>query len=222
MRSRMSRSYIDELRGVSQQDRYSQFDMNNNDDSNRSSHCSMKGNSTNSFKPFSISLPPAKPQQKLTCSSCHSIVSLKDIQLKSNIENPNAFDEKHLTSSQKLSTIDRKDFEVINVEDLENFDDEKDDVVHRLPPSKPVRVSRPPKTNTNRLTVPTVGDFCIRIPEQQSYSSDPRLSDALGYLRMYKDQNRIHFNNLQYEERDDLQVNKLEKKTNENLVLTFN
>ncbi len=59
-------------------------------------------------------------------------------------------------------------------------------------------------------------DYRIRISnttsiddEQQDIPlNESRLSDALGYLRMYQNNNRVQFNALQYNDRVDLQVNK--------------
>jgi hypothetical protein len=43
--------------------------------------------------------------------------------------------------------------------------------------------------------------------QKQIEYNETRFSDALGYLRMYKNHNRIQFNSLQFNDREDLQVN---------------
>ena len=225
MRSRMSRSYIDELRGVGFQGRISQLDMNNNNDSNRSSHSSIQMNSFSPLKTNSITFPASKMQQKIVCSSCHSTLSLGEIQLKSIDENQEACMEKSrpsLLSPPKTVILSPKDLECLTVEDVEKLDEEKDVIVHRASISKLTNNLKPAIKNNNRLTVPSVGDFCIRIPDrlstitdeqQQLDMNETRLSDALGYLRMYKNQNRIQFNSLQCNDREDLQVISIDRES---------
>lgn len=218
MRSRMSKSYIDELRGVSQQGHLSQLDMNNNTHSNRSSHCSISTAQHHiPMKSHSISFPA----NKVVCVSCRSTLSLRDIQLDPIDENPHGFDENNrseLRSLSKTIIINPSELDNLTVEDIEKIDEEKDVIITDIAPRKPVTILKPAIKNQHRLTVPTVGDFCIRIPERSSIGDgglhpqqhveihETRLSDALGYLRMYKNQNRIQFNSLQCNDREDLQV----------------
>ena len=75
------------------------------------------------------------------------------------------------------------------------------------------------KNQHDRLTVPPVGDYCIRISNSLVTDDPPtiglndsRISDALGYLKMYRNSNRIQFNALEFNDREDLQVNLNEKK----------
>ncbi len=189
MRSRMSRSYIDELRGTHQQE----MDMNNNENSNRSSR-------TNSLQPKSISIafPSGKRESKNLCSSCQSTISLRDIELNSEEKIPPTF--------EKSILINPNDLENLTVEEIEKLAYEKEEI-------KPKTILKSAIKNNNRLTVPAVGDYCIRIPnisicseQNQVDFNETRLSDALGYLRMYKNHNRIQFNSLQFNDREDLQV----------------
>ena len=70
------------------------------------------------------------------------------------------------------------------------------------------------KSGNHRLTVPPIGDYCIRMSNTSSISdrveaielNESRTSDALGYLRMYRNNNRVQFNALQFNDREDLQV----------------
>jgi hypothetical protein len=200
MRSRMSKSYIDELRGTHIQE----IDLNNNENSNRSSNCSTSG--TNSFQPKSISMsfPAVKNPQKMICSSCQSTLSLHDIESNSQTIN-------------KSILMNPNELENLTVEEIEQLAYEKDDIIINEPEikRKTILKSAIKNNNNNRLTVPAVGDYCIRIPntpaicgeQHQNELNDTRLSDALGYLRMYKNHNRIQFNSLQFTDREDLQVN---------------
>lgn len=188
MRSRMSKSYIDELRGIHQ-------DLNNNDDlhqyqSNRSSDCSTIAIHPRQTKSISITVPSI--QHRALCSSCQSTISLQDIQL---------------THREKSILINPNDLEDLTVEEIEKYAYEKD-------PIKPKTILKSTIKSNDRLTVPNIGDYCIRISdgslsnEQHPIElNETRLSDALGYLRMYKNHNRIHFNSLQFNDREDLQVN---------------
>lgn len=187
MRSRMSKSYIDELRGIQQHE----MDLNNNTNevhhqhsSNRSSDCSTIVLEPRRTKSISITVPSI--QHRNVCSSCQSTISLRDIQF--NQRNPN--DLEHLT-----------------VEEIEKYAYEKDSI-------KPKTILKSTMKSTDRLTVPNTGDYCIRIGDSSTSNSqhpieltETRLSDALGYLRMYNNHNRIHFNSLQFNDREDLQVN---------------
>ena len=53
------------------------------------------------------------------------------------------------------------------------------------------------------LNTPSIDD-----EQQEVEFNDTRLSDVLGYLRMYQNDNRIQFNSLQFNDREDLQVRK--------------
>ena len=225
MRTRMSKSYIDELRGTSQQDILSQIDINNNnhmnnDDSNRSSHCSIPPTNSIQLKSSSISFPTIILQNKIVCSSCHSTLSLRDIQLNPIEENNREFTEinrSDLRSLGKSIIMNPNDLEHLTVEEIEKLAYDKDDIQTNEQQIKPTTILKPAIKNNNRLTVPAVGDYCIRMPntpsiygeQHQVEFNETRLSDALGYLRMYKNHNRIQFNSLQFNDRVDLQVNLL-------------
>jgi hypothetical protein len=70
--------------------------------------------------------------------------------------------------------------------------------------------------NNNQLIVPSIDDYRIRISNTSSIDdesqniafNETRISDALGYLRMYQNRNRVQFNALEFNDRADLQVNK--------------
>ena len=75
--------------------------------------------------------------------------------------------------------------------------------------------TQPPVKGNTQLLVPPVGDYCLRISNTPSMFddeqselvlNDTRVSDALGYLHMYNNQNRIQFGTLQFNDREDLQV----------------
>ena len=77
------------------------------------------------------------------------------------------------------------------------------------------RASRPIIKDTNRLAVSAIGDYCLRMSNTPSMEdeiqadiafNDSRASDVLGYLHMYQNKNRIQFNTLQFNDREDLQV----------------
>ncbi|CAF1262677.1 unnamed protein product [Adineta steineri] len=206
MRSRMSKSYIDELRGVNQQEDHLQFDLNNNNDD-----CIQS-------KAVSVSFPLVnKNQRRSICSSCHSTLSLHDIQLNSKGRINQMHTEENHTNATILinpSTLDN-----LTVEEIEKYAYEQDDVLMDEQQIKPMTRLKPAiknnnNNNPNRLTVPSIGDYCIRISnistdnyEQKHIEfSETRFSDALGYLRMYKNHNRIQFNTLQFNDREDLQV----------------
>ena len=206
MRSRMSKSYIEELRGTHQHEMHtSQFDLNNNNDN--ISHCSITRADSIQPKSVSVSFPTEKPANKIVCTSCRSTFSLHDTEL---------------NSMNKSVVMNPTDLENMTVEEIEKYAYEKDDIITDEPQIKRTTILRSAlrtnnNTNTinNRLTVPTVSDYCIKIPnsvsmcsEQQTELTETRLSDALGYLRMYKNRNRIQFNTLQFNDREDLQVKK--------------
>ncbi|CAF1166761.1 unnamed protein product [Adineta ricciae] len=181
MRSRMSKSYIDELRGLHQQENTLLYDPD---------QCSQA-------KAISVSFPLAKQQTKSICSSCQSTLSLKDI---------------HRSSMNRSILMNPNDLENLTVEEIEQLAYEKDDQITNDLQRKFRTTAK--MNNQNRLTVPAVSDYCIRMPTLSSAEDEPatisyhetRISDALGYLRMYKNQNRIQFNSLQFNDREDLQV----------------
>lgn len=69
-------------------------------------------------------------------------------------------------------------------------------------------------SKNQRLTVPPIGDYCVRMSNTSTVSerhegielNESRGSDALGYMRMYQNHNRVQFNTLQFNDREDLQV----------------
>ncbi|CAF1117807.1 unnamed protein product [Rotaria sp. Silwood1] len=231
MRSRMSKSYIDELRGIHQQEINSSIDLNNNNDknknndnSNHSSNCSTIETHSIQPKSISISFPTGKNQKKIICSSCQSTFGLHDIQLNSIDKNHSIITE---VNSSNIHTVDKSilmnphELENMTVEDIEKLAYEKDDIKSTEQQIKTITILKPAIKNNNnnnnsnhRLTAPANGDYCIRIAntsticreQQQIELHETRLSDALGYLRMYKSHNRIQFNSLQFNDREDLQV----------------
>ncbi len=165
MRSRMSRSYINELRGSIEQNSIPQIDINNNDNLHSPS---LQSTDHLKSKASSISLPQVQFHTKLS-SNFQSAITLLD-------------------HSQLNSTVN--------------------DLPKKTPVNKPIL------KDTNRLTVPTTGDYCLRISNTSSISNDEqrinhndsRVSDVLGYLRMYQNNNRLEFNALRLNDREDLQV----------------
>ncbi|CAF1293744.1 unnamed protein product [Adineta ricciae] len=174
MRSRMSKTYISELRGSNPDE--SELPANFNK-ANRLFRSSVRASEDIRPKCSSVSLPQVRFQSKLS-PSCHSSITLYD---RSNL---------HSTNTSTLTTERRNE----------------------VPVSEEPRESLP-KTK-NHLTVPTNDDHCLRTSntpsmndEPQDYAfNDSRLSDALGYLRMYQNHNRIQMNTLQFNDREDLQI----------------
>jgi hypothetical protein len=167
MRNRMSKSYIDELRGPNKM-----MDINNNENETRSSQDT---NHVVQPKASSLSLPQIKFQNKL----------------------------KFLTSQSALSLGKHNNSTIITKSSLMGSNTDE-----QLTTQKTVFI------NNNQLTVPSVGDYCLRISntpsmceeQQETEFNDSRLSDALGYLRMYQNQNRVQINSLEFNDREDLQV----------------
>lgn len=196
MRSRMSKSYIEELRGIPNRN----FDFNNNDQSNRSSRTSIQ------WKTTSLSLPLHKQDTKTICSSCQSTLSLRDIDLHSA--------EKNNQNINSPIVINPNELQSLTVDEIEKLAFDHDDETQTEQNKKPKTILKSSLKTNNRLTVPTAGDYCIRIPnvtsiceeQQQIEITETRLSDALGYLRMYENHNRIQFNSLQFNDREDLQI----------------
>lgn len=192
MRSRMSKSYIEELRGVQNR----RCDLTNNQQSNRSSN-----SSSIQMKSTSISFPNDKQENKTICSSCQSTISLRDIEV-------NAI-EKLEHATKKTVLIEPNKLEDLTVEEIERIAYEKEGEE-----MKPKTILKSAIKTSNRLTVPMIGSCRVHIPDQtaiceeqqQIELTETRLSDALGYLRMYKNQNRIQFNSLQFNDQEDLQV----------------
>ena len=155
--------------------------QNVNPPSEEISHTSLGTNNTVKPTVSSLSLPQVRFHTKLTSSS-KSAITLRD----------------HI----KVNPVNKSILVTTHTDD----DNEKEEV------STCKTVIR----NNNQLTVPPTGDYCIRISNVSSTSdeqpeivfNDSRLSDALGYLRMYKSQNRIQYNALQFNDREDLQVNR--------------
>jgi len=186
MRTRMSKTYIEELRGPSQKDINSQIGVNNNGNIMSSSI-----NDNIKLKSSSVSLPQVRFKTKLT-SSCQSAITL--------------LDHSKLNSTNKSNITERISDDTIQEEII---------------PSKPII------KNNNQLKIPTIGDYRIRISNTPSMSdeqqvnglNDSRTSDALGYLHMYQNHNRIQFNTLQFNDREDLQVIKRKiKDFNQNII----
>ena len=224
MRSRMSKTYIDELRGGHQPERSSPTDMNNNTnntESNRSSHCSVPPGIPLPLKLTPTSPPLTNPPTKRWCSTCHSTLSLRDVQVHATGENSHSTTEQNRPECRSLSktmVLNPLSLENLTVEEIERIAYEKEDSVSDDARRKTsIRVKPAMKNNSqHHLAVPAAGDFCIRIPNVSATCDDPhqqhidlhetRLSDALGYLRMYKNHNRIQFDALQSNDRQDLQV----------------
>jgi hypothetical protein len=187
MRTRMSKTYIEELRGPTQKDINSQIGVNNN-----GTIMSSSINDNIKLKSSSVSLPHVRFKTKLT-SSCQSAITL--------------LDHSKLNSRNKSNLIERISDDTIQEEII--------------------TTSKPIIKNNNQLKIPTIGDYCVRISNTPSMSdeqqanglNDSRTSDALGYLHMYQNHNRIQFNTLQFNDREDLQVIKREiKDFNQNIV----
>ena len=224
MRSRMSKTYIDELRGGHQPERHSPIDINNNTnntESNRSSHCSVPPVNTLPRKPTSISHPPTKSPTQRWCSTCHSTLSLRDVQVNTTEENSQSATEQirsQCCSLPKTMVLNPLSLEHLTVEEIERIAYAKEEsTVDDACRKTSIRVKSAMKNSSqHHLAVPPAGDFCIRIPnvsascdepgQQHTGSPETRLSDALGYLRMYKNHNRIQFDALQCNDRQDLQV----------------
>ncbi len=175
MRSRMSKTYIDQLRGPSQTNINPPMDINNNENVNSSSlH---KKNNVKQKAASSLSLPQVRFQKKLT-SACQSAITLLD--------------------HRKLNSTDKSILSDINSDDG----------------TEEIRTSKPSFKCNNQLTVPPICDYSIRISntpsicdeQQETGLNDSRSSDALGYLHMYQNHNRIQFSALQFNDREDLQV----------------
>ena len=182
MRSRMSRSYINELRGSNGKELEAPMNMNNHGNVASSSiqTCDVRRS-----KMSSMSLPEIIFHNKLSPSS-HSATSLRE--------------------QSKLNTPERS---IVN--EVTTSDRPKDEI----PPT-----TYKPIIKNNRLTVPPSGDYCLRIsnvssicddeqqPQQnpQTMLNDSRGSDVLGYLHMYQNNNRIQFNTIEFNDREDLQV----------------
>ncbi|CAF1066670.1 unnamed protein product [Adineta steineri] len=215
MRSRMSRSYISELRGSVQADTHPQADVNKNERILRSS---IQKNTKINPKVSSLSLPQVKFMRRSSPSSpsspsCHSAISLCD--RNSSYTTNQLFDSDNNTSDTKKEDTIKEDTikEDIEAEETETEYTNKEDIKKEDIKTEVVLRQAPHKHN-NKLTVPPVGDYCIRISntpsmvdEQQELGfNDSRLSDALGYLRMYKNRNRVQLNTLQFDDREDLEI----------------
>jgi hypothetical protein len=177
MRARMSKNYINQLRGTSQLNIKRQSDINNN--KNRISSPRHTKENVKS-KASSLSLPQVRFQKKLT-TSYQSAITLSDHSRLNSINRSILTDIISAGSEEEITTI------------------------------------QPPNKGNNQLTVPPVGDYCMRISNTPSVCdeeqhegglNDSRLSDALGYLHMYQNHNRIQFNALEFNDREDLQVAK--------------
>lgn len=234
MRSRMSKSYIDELRGTHQQCLSSPIDLNNNNNnnannSNRSSNCSMPENNWIQPKmPGTKLLATTKNQNKTKCSSCQTTLSLCDIKVDPIEKNHSTVTESSHPNVHKFGKsiiMNPNELKSITVEDVDKLSDGKHNFTQTEQQTKSIKIIKPViKTNNStnysnsRLAAPTSNDYCTRIlnnrsticPEQPSMElKEIHSSDALGYLRMYKSHNRIQFNSLKLNDREDLQVNKI-------------
>lgn len=177
MRSRMSRSYIEGLRGSSQ------LNLEQLDDGNlqeNTSHSSLRKESVPPNKISTLSLPPIKYAGSTPANPAHSTLSLNEC-------NQSEILVEKGTDAHEMSCYCKKE-----------------SVTQELPF----------KSGAHRLTVQPVGDYCLRMSNISSVHdrpailecNDSRVSDALGYLRMYQSNNRIQFNTLQFDDRADLQV----------------
>ncbi|CAM4881287.1 unnamed protein product [Rotaria socialis] len=236
MRSRMSKSYIDELRGIHQQESHSQIDLNNNsnnhdndnDTCNRSSASSTSQiHSIQAKRTISKSCPTSKDHSKIKCSSCKSTLRLLDIQVKSIDKNHHTVTQTNRSNMPKIDKsilMNPNKLENMIVEDIEQLPEKNHDIIQTEQQTKSITIITPTIKNNNnnnndnhinsRLTAPINSDYCIRMPntstmyrqQQQIELKETRSSDALGYLRMYKNHNRIQFNSLQFNDREDLQI----------------
>ncbi len=177
MRSRMSKSYINELRGSVEHNPIPQIDVNNNGNATLPSIQSIDNLKS---KASSISLPQARFHDKLTVNFQSAITLLDHSKLNS-------------TNKSIINDIDMTDHQ-----------------------EKTPTANKSILKDTNRLTVPATGDYCLRISnassicdeekEQRITFNDSRVSDVLGYLHMYQNNNRLQFNGLRFNDREDLQV----------------
>ncbi|CAF2124187.1 unnamed protein product [Rotaria magnacalcarata] len=242
MRSRMSKSYIDELRGIHQQESHSQIDLNNNrnnhDNDNDNDTCNRSSASSTSQihsiqakRTISKSCPTSKDHSEIKCSSCKSALRLRDIQVNSIDKNHHTVTQTNCSNMPKIDKsilMNPNKLENIIVEDIEQLPEKNHDIIQTEQQTKSITIITPAikrknnnnnHTNSNvninsRLTAPTNSDYCIRVPntstmyrqQQQIELKETRSSDALGYLRMYKNHNRIQFNSLQFNDREDLQI----------------
>lgn len=168
MRTRMSKSYIDELRGSD-----SQASLPPGDEATSNSlseqDCQVK------TQPSSMSLPHIRFKKNLLTNHQSAITLTEHYKLHST--------QKSCLAGKSLTEA-----------------------------NKPTEA---PTKGNNQLSVPPVGDYCLRISNTPSMYEDEqnempfnetRVSDALGYIQMYHDQNRIQFNTLEFNDREDLQV----------------
>jgi hypothetical protein len=174
----MSKSYINELRGSVEHNPIPQIDVNNNANATLPSIQSIDNLKS---KASSISLPQARFHDKLTVNFQSAITLLDHSKLNS-------------TNKSIINDIDMTDHQ------------------EKTPTANKSIL----KDTTNRLTVPATGDYCLRISnassicdeekEQRITFNDSRVSDVLGYLHMYQNNNRLQFNGLRFNDREDLQV----------------
>ena len=190
MRSRMSRSYINELRGSNAKELEDPNDMNNNENLTSS----IQSDDLLKTKVSSMSLPQVMFHTKLSPSS-HSVTTLRD-RIKFNSANPSII--------SATTTCDEKEEPPINTTTATAICKPIIKNNHHLtvPASGDycLRIS-----NASSSTC----DDDPKISQQansQMILNDSRTSDVLGYLHMYQNNNRIQFSTIQFNDREDLQV----------------
>ena len=184
MRCRMSKSYIDGLRGREQPARNTQCSISKHDQSNLLSENLV--NQTMKSRESCVSLPQIKHESSIDCPECRTRLSLPY--------------PPQMTSSFKSILPESNG---IILEETSDLDEEA------IPTEEPILIK-----HTDRPTVAPVGDYCIRMSNTSSTDDDQqdmelnesRPSDALGYLRMYQNDNRVRYNALEFNDREDLQV----------------
>lgn len=183
MRSRMSKSYLEGLRGSTFVEPASQHQSK--DESQNIPQIMRREISPIHPKMSTLSLPPMANLNISKTMSTHSTLSLHECS-----------QVRHLEKSMLATS---------------NTDSSHLMPIHLKQESTRCESIHQPKTKG--LTVPPVGDYCLRISNTSSDCeshgielNDSRVSDALGYLRMYQNHNRVRFNALEFNDREDLQV----------------
>lgn len=192
MRSRMSRSYINELRGSNGKELDSGNNPNKPDNVTSSS---IQSNDILKTKVSSMSLPQVLFHTKLSPAS-HSVTTLRD-HIKFNSTNPSIISA--ITSC-----------------------DEKEEMPVPITTTAPTICKPIIKNNHHLTVPASgdyclrISDASSSTCDDDLQSpqhghppmilNDSRTSDVLGYLHMYQNNNRIQFSTIQFNDREDLQV----------------
>ncbi|CAF0823796.1 unnamed protein product [Didymodactylos carnosus] len=198
MRSRMSRSYIEELRGI---------EKNNNQSDSRLATLN------NKVYPGSFTMP--KHTHESMSVTRRSMASLREVKLQRITETDsgqfNDDNSENIRMMSKTVVLDPNNLTNMTTDENEKIDYDQEGTID----INSIRATTSPTVEfkssqiRNSISVTTNNgrsSFNIRIPKTPDDDSQERPSDALGYLRMYKDRNRIDFESLQFNEREDLQI----------------